>query len=140
MCTSFRRKERIRREILLLSEVDHPNIVKLRDVFEDRNEVHIVTELCRGGELFDEIVRRTRRGKVGAAPPCFDEATAASIIRSLLEAVSYLHERDIVHRDIKPENIMFVNKSDDDVSIKLIDFGLSIRHPEGAPPLRDIVG
>merc|ERR1711862_649727 len=76
----------------------------------------------------------------GGAPPCFDEATAVSIIRSLLEAVSYLHERDIVHRDIKPENIMFVNKSDDDVSIKLIDFGLSIRHEKGAPPLKDVVG
>merc|ERR1711862_848520 len=76
----------------------------------------------------------------GGAPPCFDEATAASIISSLLEAVSYLHERDIVHRDIKPENIMFVNKSGDDVSIKLIDFGLSIRHDKGAPPLKDVVG
>jgi len=136
-----RRKERIRREVEFLSEVDHPNIVKLHDVYEDQNEVHIVTELCRGGELFDAIVKRAKRGNVSdAQPPCFDEATAVSVIRSLLGAISYLHKRDIVHRDLKPENILFVNDGDDNLSIKLIDFGLSVRHEEKAPPLQDIVG
>ena len=81
----------------------HPNIVKIESAYEDANDLHIVMELCRGGELFDEIVRRARSSKKAgtAAPACFDEATAVSIIRSLLEAVAYLHERDIVHRDIK---------------------------------------
>jgi len=113
----------------------------LRDVYEDRQDVHIVTELCRGGELFDEIVGRATLGKKhpDTLPPCFDEATAVPIIRSLLEAISYLHEHDIVHRDIKPENILFVDK-DDLSQIKLIDFGLSIRHEAGAPPLRNVVG
>merc|ERR1712157_93819 len=112
-----------------------------RHVFENGEDVHIVTELCRGGELFDEILKRAKLGKQNsdALSPCFDEATAVPIIRSLLEAVSYLHKHDIVHRDLKPENILFVEK--DDLSrVKLIDFGLSMRHKLGAPPLESIVG
>jgi len=126
----------LRREISLLTEMRHDGIIGLRDVFEDAEYVHIVTELCEGGELFDQIVERAgdERG-----PGCFDEVSAARILSQILNAVQYLHDRNIVHRDLKPENILFDSK--DGASIKLIDFGLARRHDgrrEG--PMRTVVG
>jgi len=77
-------------------------------------------------------------------PACFHERDAARIIHSLLSAVSYLHSNDIIHRDIKPENILFVDKEgescNDSPAIKLIDFGLSVRHTPNCPPLSNTVG
>ena len=70
---------------------------------------------------------------------CFSEAKASSIIRSLLEAVEYLHSKDLVHRDIKPENIIFAHAGEDS-DIKLIDFGLSRSHPEDSKPMSNPVG
>ena len=144
--SQVRRKDRLGREVAFLREVDHPNIIAARDVFEDAEEVHIVTELCRGGELFDRITERAlwsrgRRRLGEEVPACFREEDAARVLRALLSAVAYLHERDIVHRDIKPENILFVDRKDGDIgAIKLIDFGLAVRHPPGARPLRSVVG
>jgi serine/threonine protein kinase len=126
----------IDREIALLRDVDHGGIVRLVDVFEDDEYVHIVTDLCTGGELFDKIVTRTTRGRDnddgggGGGDddgPCFAEAEAARIIHQILDAVSYLHERDIVHRDIKPENVLF-ETDEEDSPVKIIDLGLSRRH------------
>eukprot|EP00571_Detonula_confervacea_P004744 CAMPEP_0172313412 /NCGR_PEP_ID=MMETSP1058-20130122/20156_1 /TAXON_ID=83371 /ORGANISM="Detonula confervacea, Strain CCMP 353" /LENGTH=416 /DNA_ID=CAMNT_0013027057 /DNA_START=19 /DNA_END=1266 /DNA_ORIENTATION=- len=144
--SQIRRKDRIKREIAFLRQVQHPNIIRLYDAYEDENEVHIVTEMCRGGELFDKIVEKATLGiknrsdtNGGAIQPaCFRERDAAHIIHSLLSAVSYLHSNDIIHRDLKPENILF---NDESSSIKLIDFGLSIRHnSKHSPPLSNIVG
>ena len=100
--SKIRRRDRIRREVTFLRESNnHANIIALYDVFEDDDSVHIVTELCEGGELFDEIVTRATAGKNDdRLPPCFDEPTAIPIIRQLVEAVSYLHGRDVVHVSI----------------------------------------
>lgn len=145
----IQQKDRIYREIAFLKQANHPNIVSLYDVYEDENEVHIVTEICHGGELFDKIIEnaamsKTKRtcagGNKRAVPSCFHEKDAARIIHSLLSAVSYLHSKDIVHRDIKPENILFSEKDNDESPIKLIDFGLSIRHPRQFKPLTATVG
>ena len=125
----------LRREISLLQEMRHGHIVPLRDVFEDEDFIHIVTDLCEGGELFDRIKERSS-DKTGEG--CFAEDEASRIIYQVLTAVRHLHESGIVHRDIKPENILF--DSIDGDSVKLIDFGLARRWDEGDAPMRTVVG
>lgn len=116
------RHDHIRREIQLLQTIDHPSIMKMVGCYEDDTYVHIVTEKYTGGELFDKIVDNTTNYG------CLEEHEAAKIIKSLIEAVGYLHENDIVHRDIKPENVLFESDEEGCSSVKLIDFGLSRRH------------
>ncbi|KAL3800881.1 hypothetical protein ACHAW5_002032 [Stephanodiscus triporus] len=128
----------LKREIALLREVMHHSIIRLVDVFEDANNVHIVTDLCTGGELLDKIVRKSRGGDNDA--PCFTEDEAARVIYQVLDAVSYMHERDIVHRDIKPENILF-RTAEEDSPIQIIDLGLSRKHIENVDkPMSTFVG
>jgi tRNA A-37 threonylcarbamoyl transferase component Bud32 len=117
------RLDHLQREIEVLSMVDHHGIIKLVDCYEDSEQVHIITKKYTGGELFDVIVQET------TPTGCLDERRACCIIKSLLEAVDYLHDNDIVHRDIKPENILFETKHEDS-GIKLIDFGLSRLHTQ----------
>ena len=82
------------REIKLLRQCqDHPNIVKLYDVYQDQFNTYIVCEYLRGGELLERIRKKK----------CFTEAQACSIFRGLVSAVDYLHSKRIVHRDLKPE-------------------------------------
>jgi len=115
------RLDHIHREIQFLRSVDHSGIMKMVDCYEDADYVHIVTEKYTGGELFDKIVDNTN--DYG----CLPEEEAVKIIKSLLEAVEYLHSKDIVHRDIKPENVLF-ESNEEGSSVKLIDFGLSRIH------------
>lgn len=103
-------------EIEVLSVIDHPNIVKFVDVHEDSKYVHIITELCTGGELFERIVSK-EDGR-------YAEKDAAKILKTMLEAVAYLHKTGTTHRDLKPENFLFETK-DEDSAVKLIDFGLA---------------
>ncbi|KAL7546107.1 hypothetical protein ACHAWF_009439 [Thalassiosira exigua] len=128
-----RRLDHLRREVYLLHKMRHERIMSTVDCYEDEKFVHIVTERYTGGELFDRIADET------TASGCFDEKSAARVIKSLLEAVAYLHSMEIVHRDIKPENVLFVNSSDDS-PVKLIDFGLSRRHKRGEAPMTNPVG
>ena len=102
-----------KQEINILMKLDHPNIMKLYEVFEDEKRYYLVTELCKGGELFDEIVCKV----------VFSEKEAANIIKSVLETVAYCHELGVVHRDIKPENILIDKEMNN--TFKLIDFGTS---------------
>jgi serine/threonine protein kinase len=127
------RLDHIQREIDLLRSIDHPGIMKMIDCYEDSNYVHIVTEKYNGGELFDMIINNT------SDYGCLREHQAANIIKSLLEAVEYLHSHDIVHRDIKPENILF-ESNDEGSSVKLIDFGLSRRHRQNDSDMTNQVG
>ncbi|KAL7466610.1 hypothetical protein ACHAXS_006905 [Conticribra weissflogii] len=127
------RLDHLRREVAFLSKMNHSGIMKMVDCYEDEEYVHIVTEKYTGGELFDKIIDKTRDDG------CFSEPHAARIVKTLLEAVAYLHKMNICHRDIKPENILFENKSDDS-DIRLIDFGLSRRHSKGDAPMSNPVG
>ena len=114
--------EVLKREIDILKEVDHPNIIRLKAVYEDQKYLHLITELCTGGELFDRIIQKTN-----SAEGHFSERDAAKLIRDICDAIAYCHDvKQIVHRDLKPENFLY-KTADDDAPIKIIDFGLS-RH------------
>ena len=106
-------KVRLQYEIDILKNLDHPNIVKLYEVFEDKNNIYLVTELCSGGELFDEIITRQQ----------FSEKDAAKIMEQVISAVNYCHLQKVVHRDLKPENVLLDSKNND--IVKIIDFGTS---------------
>lgn len=101
-------------EIENLRSMEHPNILSLYESFEDDVNFYIVTELCEGGELFDEVERRGR----------FSERDAIEVMRALLAAINYCHQKKIMHRDLKPENILLESKRDFS-QIKIIDFGAS---------------
>lgn len=105
-------KLKFENEINILKVLDHPNIVRVYEFFEDSKSFYIVMEHCRGGELFQEIMKLKQ----------YDEPQSAQIMRQLLSCISYLHSISICHRDLKPENILFDEKSDY-MNIKLIDFG-----------------
>ena len=101
-------------EVKILLSLDHPNIVKLYHLYEDKKYYMMVTEYCSGGEMFERIQKNNS----------FSEKQAASYMKQILSAIVYLHEKGIVHRDLKAENLLFEN-DDDDAQIKLIDFGVS---------------
>jgi calcium-dependent protein kinase len=101
-------------ELNILKDVDHPNIVRFYETYIDYRYVHIVQELCNGGELFDRIVDSQK----------FGEKEASKYMYKIMSAVKHLHEHGICHRDLKPENFIFSDKSKDS-ELKIIDFGLS---------------
>jgi calcium-dependent protein kinase len=106
-------EKNLEKEIEVLAQLDHPNIIKIYEYFESQKNYQIIVELASGGELFDKINElRT-----------FNERDAAMIMEQLLSAVCYLHSKNIVHRDLKPENILMETRKVGDMAIKLIDFG-----------------
>ncbi|KAM7272730.1 hypothetical protein ACFE04_027393 [Oxalis oulophora] len=108
--------EDVRREVQIMSSLpDHPNFVKLKATYEDSENVHLVMELCEGGELFDRIVARGH----------YSERAAANLARTIVEVVRMCHENGVMHRDLKPENFLFANKKENS-PLKAIDFGLSV--------------
>ena len=118
----------LEQELLVLMEVDHPNIVRFYEVYSDPKYYRIVMEYLEGGELFDSI---TTRG-------AFPEPQAALITKQLLSAIKHLHSLNIVHRDLKPENVILVNK--ETCRVKLIDFGLSRMLAEGTSVMKTRLG
>ena len=111
----------LRDEINILLTLEHPNIIKLYEVYEDDEQVYLVTELCTGGELYDRVVQKMRNNK-----KTFTEVDAARILRSIIDGIAYCHTKGIVHRDLKPENFLFQTPADT-ATIKIIDFGLAGR-------------
>jgi len=129
----------LRDEINILLTLDHPNIIKLYEVYEDDEHVYLVTELCTGGELYDRVVQKMRNQQ-----GTFTEIDAARILRSIIDGIAYCHTKGIVHRDLKPENFLFQNTTDTS-TIKIIDFGLAGRfektdHHHHNPLLHEEVG
>lgn len=107
-------KELLRSEISILKLLNHPNVVEMKEVFEDKKKMFVVLELAEGGELFERIHQKR----------VFSEYMANHVTKQLLETIKYLHSVGIVHRDIKPENILLSDNSDLP-TIKVADFGLS---------------
>ncbi|KAH3759715.1 CAMK protein kinase [Pelomyxa schiedti] len=115
----------LRREMIILRKLTHPNIVHLRDVFETDQCVYMVIELVSGGELWRRI----------SATGSFSEEEAQCVLRQVLEAVDYMHSNGIIHRDLKPENLLCVD--DTGLHIKITDFGLatdSVMEPSVVTP------
>lgn len=100
-------------EIAILKLVQHPNIIHLKETYEDKDNIYIVLELIEDGDFYDFILGR----------PCFKDNELRQIMKQLFEAIAYLHEFGIVHCDIKPENMLY-NKTTGNI-VKLTDFGLS---------------
>ncbi|KAF7047307.1 hypothetical protein CFC21_056250 [Triticum aestivum] len=106
----------VRREVAIMASLpDHPALVRLRAAYEDDEAVHLVMELCDGGELFDRIVARGR----------YTERAAAAAARTVAEVVRACHAHGVMHRDLKPENFLYAGK-EEDAQLKAIDFGLSV--------------
>ena len=108
---------RMLEEIKILKKLQHPNIVKYYSHIENSNQIFIKMEYLKYGTL--EQWMKTNKN--------ISEEKASLIIKKLLSAIAYLHQKQICHRDLKPENIMF-SKENDLTSIKIIDFGLSLRN------------
>uniref|UniRef100_A0A1A7WC41 non-specific serine/threonine protein kinase n=3 Tax=Iconisemion striatum TaxID=60296 RepID=A0A1A7WC41_9TELE len=116
------KREEIEREVKILQQLQHPNIVELHDVFENRTDVVLILELVSGGELFDFLAQKESL--------CEEEAT--QFLKQILDGVHYLHSKNIAHFDLKPENIMLLDRNAPLPRIKLIDFGLAQKIEPGA--------
>ena len=112
--------EKFQREIDILIKTDHPNIIKLYEVFESKHNLYLIMEECMGGELFDKITEHIENDEM------YSEKEAANILLQVMSAVEYCHNNGICHRDLKPENLLYLKKGDEkDNPLKVIDFGLS---------------
>ncbi|XP_028058670.1 CDPK-related kinase 7-like [Camellia sinensis] len=122
--------EDVRREVKILQALTgHRNLVQCYDCYEDDENVYVVMELCKGGELLDRIL--SRGGK-------YSEEDAKAVMVQILSVVAYCHLQGVVHRDLKPENFLFTSK-DENSPLKAIDFGLS-DYVKPDERLNDIVG
>lgn len=111
---SMIQKKTVLNEVDILKTLDHPNILKIFEYFEDDKNYYIVMEFCSEGDLFDELER----------VKYLDEKNTANIIAQILAGLAYIHNRQIVHRDIKLENILICNK-EKEIHIKIIDFNIA---------------
>ncbi|XP_009075712.1 PREDICTED: death-associated protein kinase 2-like, partial [Acanthisitta chloris] len=114
-------REQVEREVTILRQLNHPNIMRLHDLFGSRAEVVLILELIGGGELFDFIAEKEM----------LSEEEAIEFLGQILRGVEYLHGLLIAHFDLKPENIMLQEKDVPKPRIKIIDFGLAQRLEDG---------
>ncbi|XP_059628519.1 calcium-dependent protein kinase 1-like [Cornus florida] len=121
--------EDVRREIQIMHHLaGHPNVISIKGAYEDAVAVHVVMELCAGGELFDRIIQRGH----------YSERKAAELTRIIVGVVETCHSLGVMHRDLKPENFLLVDQKEDSL-LKTIDFGLSIFFKPGEK-FNDVVG
>jgi len=123
--------KRFEEEVAIQGRLDHPNIVKLYEVFKDARKMYLVMELCTGGLLFDRIVSEAEKNAdSGNEGQAFGERGAANYMQQILGAMRYLHSLHFVHRDIKPENFLLQNSTQES-PLKVIDFGLAKQFTTG---------
>jgi calcium-dependent protein kinase len=118
----------IRNETEIFLSMDHPNVVRLVDVYESEDQLSFVMECMEGGELFDQVVNQ----KV------FADDDAAAVALQMLRAVDYMHRSGVVHRDLKLENFLYQGCDSD--TLKVIDFGFSKAWDRHCPPMQDHLG
>ncbi|KAM6354239.1 ribosomal protein S6 kinase alpha-6 isoform 3-T3 [Alca torda] len=100
---------------ILMRYGQHPNIITLKDVYDDGRYIYLVTELMKGGELLDRILRQK----------FFSEREASAVLYTIAKTVDYLHCQGVVHRDLKPSNILYTDDSNNADSIRICDFGFA---------------
>ncbi|KAF3444219.1 hypothetical protein FNV43_RR13909 [Rhamnella rubrinervis] len=121
--------EDVRREIKIMHHLsENPHVVRIRGTYEDPVSIHLVMELCEGGELFDRIVKKGH----------YSEREAAKLIKIIVGFVEACHSLGVMHRDLKPENFLF-DSNEEDAALKATDFGLSVFYKPGEY-LLDVVG
>ncbi|XP_027343882.1 calcium-dependent protein kinase SK5 isoform X2 [Abrus precatorius] len=121
--------EDVWREIQIMHHLsEHAHVVRIEGTYEDSSAVHLVMELCEGGELFDRIVQKGH----------YSERQAAKLIKTIVEVVETCHSLGVMHRDLKPENFLF-DTVDEDAKLKATDFGLSVFYKPGES-FCDVVG
>lgn len=113
-------EHQVRREIEIQSHLRHPNILRLYGFFHDPARIYLILEYAPEGALYKELQNQPNKR--------FDEKRTAGYILSLADALSYLHERDVIHRDIKPENLLLGHKG----VLKIADFGWSVHEPNSS--------
>ncbi|KAL9671583.1 hypothetical protein QQ045_009153 [Rhodiola kirilowii] len=122
-------RDDVKREVQLLQHLSgQPNVVEFKGAYEDRQSVHLVMELCAGGELFDRIIAQGQ----------YSERAAAAMCRQIVNVVHICHFMGVMHRDLKPENFL-LSSTDENAMLKATDFGLSVFIEEGKV-YRDVVG
>lgn len=104
----------LQNEVEILAQIDHPNVVKLYDTYDEESKFYLVMELMTGGELFDRIIEKEH----------YSEKEAADTLRPLVDAIRYCHSMGVAHRDLKPENLLY-SSPDPKAAIKISDFGLA---------------
>ena len=105
----------------VLHALQHPNVLRIYEVYEDLKYIHVVSEYCEGGSLLDRVCRKSY----------LSEKQSAKYARQLFSAIHYMHNRGYIHRDLKPDNILFSDKHQK--VIKIIDFGLSTKYKQDKP-------
>lgn len=113
------RKHNVKREALIMKNLNHPHTIRLLDSIENSRQIHLVMEYVGGSSLHNYLKRRSSRR--------LDEAEARRLFRQLVCALDYCHKSEVIHRDIKLENVLLDEKN----NVKLIDFGFSTTMPHG---------
>lgn len=110
------------REVAIMKQLDHPNIVRLHETFEDDDSVYLVMDLCKGGELYERLIDEEN----------FGDEDAASVMQQIFRAIGYMHGRHVCHRDVKTQNFLFLNEGPiSQTVLQVIDFGISRQFEPG---------
>ncbi|ESK94919.1 camk camkl gin4 protein kinase [Moniliophthora roreri MCA 2997] len=102
----------LQREIIVMKLIEHPNVMRLYDVWDLPDEIYLILEYVQGGELFDYLCEKGR----------LPASEALTYFQQIIQAVDYCHRFNIAHRDLKPENILL----DAEFNVKIADFGMAI--------------
>ena len=123
-CKEIRKRKiadlpRFNAEIEYLMTNECENIPKIYDIYEEERKIDIIMEEYKGGNLLERIINKLNKGKT------FCEKEAGEIFQQIINSLIHCHKVGISHKDLRPENILFLNENEDDIQIKVIDFGLS---------------
>ena len=118
-------------QVKIMQMLDHPNVLQLVDFFENHINLHLVIELCTGGEVFQQI---EKQGSL-------TEGDAAAVMRQTLAALSHCHQHGVCHRDLKPQNLLIKTPAAhiSSAQLKIVDFGASAVYSPGHS-MREVIG